>query len=73
MPPEARNGPSESTSTTELKQHQTYPQVPTNNLCSLRHTRASLGYLLGLLTILFLDFQTHTLPPPLKQPKTEVR
>ena len=72
MPPEARNGPSESTPTTQPKQDQSYSQRPTNNLRSLRYIRASTGHLLGLLANIFLDFQAHTLPPPLKQPKTVV-
>ena len=59
--PEAHNGPFEGTSTTKL-----------SNLRSIRHLRASQGYLLGLLANLFLDFRAHTLPLPLKQPKTEV-
>jgi hypothetical protein len=72
MPPEARNGPSESTPTTQPKKHQTYSQSPTSKLPSLRHIRASPGHLLGLLANRFQLIRAHPLAPPLKQPQTEV-
>jgi hypothetical protein len=72
MPPEAHNGPSESTSTTQPEQHQTYSQRPTNNLRSLRHISANPVHLLGQ-HIIIPVLSSPSSSPTLKQPKTEVR
>jgi hypothetical protein len=72
VPPETPNSPSEGTPKPEPTNPKARAQGPPSNLHIHKHVRASQGHLLGLLVNLFLDFRAHPLPPPLKQPQTEV-